>query len=238
MARNQNAKIERITETTLVIGVDIAKHKHVARCVDWRGLELGTPLYFENTREGLDRLWQWLEMLRIKEGKSSAIMGMEPRGHYWMVLAQYMEEHGVQVVHVNPAHVKKSKEFDVNSPSKNDVKDALTIARLVKDGRYMEPIIREGIYAELWSGRNQRERLMEDVHRTAGRIHNWLDRYFPEFLQGVFQQWDGKAALATLCAGWLPVDLSSMTPEQIVHMWKAAGVEKEGGRFPGSWSDE
>ncbi|MCL6576914.1 UPF0236 family transposase-like protein [Kyrpidia sp.] len=63
MARNQNAKIERVTEATLVIGVDIAKQKHVARCVDWRGLELGTPLFFENTREGLDR---WLACIVLE----------------------------------------------------------------------------------------------------------------------------------------------------------------------------
>jgi transposase len=226
MARNQNAKIERITEATLIVGVDIAKHKHVARCVDWRGIELGKPLTFENTREGLDRLWQWLENLRIHEGKSSVIVGMEPTGHYWMVLAQYMREHGVQVVHVNAAHVKKSKELDDNSPTKNDVKDALTIARLVKDGRYVEPVIPEGAFAELRSAMNQRERLLEDLHRTAGRIHNWLDRYFPEFVQGVFQRWDGKAALATLRAGWLPADIASMMPEQIVHMWKSSGVVK------------
>ena len=35
MAKNVNAKIQRITEGTLVIGIDIAKHTHVARSVDW-----------------------------------------------------------------------------------------------------------------------------------------------------------------------------------------------------------
>ncbi|KRE64114.1 hypothetical protein ASL11_23095 [Paenibacillus sp. Soil750] len=36
----------------------------------------------------------------------------------------------------DPLHVKKSKELDDNSPTKNDIKDAKVIAQLVKDGRY------------------------------------------------------------------------------------------------------
>jgi hypothetical protein len=39
---------------TLIIGVDIAKYKHVARAQDFRGLEFGAPFYFENTNTGFD----------------------------------------------------------------------------------------------------------------------------------------------------------------------------------------
>lgn len=66
------------------------------------------------------------------------------------------------MVHVNPSHVKKSKEFDDSSPTKNDVKDALTIARLVKDGRYQEPIIPAGVYAEL--------RMSVDKHYVSRKL--------------------------------------------------------------------
>ena len=38
-------------------------------------------------------------------------------------------------VHVNPHHVKKSKELYDNNPSKNDRKDPKVIAGLVKDVR-------------------------------------------------------------------------------------------------------
>jgi len=54
MTKNVNATIQRITEGTLIVGVDIAKHTHVARSVDWRGIELGKPLSFEHTRSGLE----------------------------------------------------------------------------------------------------------------------------------------------------------------------------------------
>ncbi|MCL6444439.1 MAG: IS110 family transposase [Alicyclobacillus sp.] len=226
MARNVNAKIQRITEGTLIVGVDIAKDTHVARCVDWRGIELSKPLTFENTSSGFANLVQWLTVAKHSSAKDQVIVGMEPTGHYWMTLSQFLRGNGIPVVHVNPSHVKKSKELDDNSPTKNDVKDALTIARLVKDGRYQEPIIPAGVYAELRNGMNEWERLNEDLKRVKNRVHRWLDRYFPEFIPTVFKQWDGKAALVTLRQGLLPVDIAQMSPEQIVHMWKEAGIQR------------
>ena len=49
----------------------------------------------------------------------------------------------------NPYHTKKSKELDDNSPTKCDKKDAITIARLVKDGRFFDPYLPQDVYAEL-----------------------------------------------------------------------------------------
>jgi hypothetical protein len=39
--------------------------------------------------------------------------------------------------------------------------------------------------------------------RVKGRIHNWLDRFFPEYTQ-VFKDWEGKASLITLSHFPLP----------------------------------
>ena len=38
MNYNQNHKIAQITSKTLVIGIDIAEHHHVARAQDYRGI--------------------------------------------------------------------------------------------------------------------------------------------------------------------------------------------------------
>jgi transposase len=50
------------------------------------------------------------------------IVGMEPTGYYLLNLAHYLKGKNIKFVVVNPMHVKKSKELDDNSPSKNDVK--------------------------------------------------------------------------------------------------------------------
>jgi len=38
MNYSQNKKILQLTDKTLIIGVDIAKYKHVARAQDFRGI--------------------------------------------------------------------------------------------------------------------------------------------------------------------------------------------------------
>ncbi|GMA63049.1 hypothetical protein GCM10025859_34890 [Alicyclobacillus fastidiosus] len=96
----------------------------------------------------------WIETLKVEHGFDNVILGVEPTGHYWMNLAQFLRHHGIGVVLVNPMHVKKSKELDDNNPTKNDRKDARVISQLVKDGRYSVPHIPEGIYAELRVGMN------------------------------------------------------------------------------------
>jgi transposase len=64
-------------------------------------------------------------------------------------LAQFLRKQGIQVVLANPMHVKKSKELDDNSPTRNDVKDAKVLAQLFKDGRYSEPNVLTDVYADL-----------------------------------------------------------------------------------------
>jgi transposase len=222
MNYNQNTKIAQITPQTLIIGVDIAKFKHVARAQDFRGLEFGKPLYFENTNSGFDGFLEWINQLMIQHDMEKVMVGMEPTGHYWLNLAHFLKEHSIKFVVVNPMHVKKSKELDDNSPTKNDVKDARVIAQLVKDGRYAEPQLPQGVYAELRVARKIRDLLSVDLQAVQGQIHNWLDRYFPEFLT-VFKDWEGKAALQLLKLNLLPNELIKLSNEEILnHVRQAA----------------
>ena len=219
MKYNQNQRILQVSESTLIIGADIAKFNHVARAQDFRGIEFGKALTFQNTRNGLNGLVYWIHTLMKEHQKSEVLFGIEPTGHYWMPLAEFLRKYGIKVVLVNPLHVKKSKELDDNSPTKNDIKDARVIAQLVKDGRYSEPHIPSEVYAELRVGMNMRDRLTEDLRRVQGRIHNWLDRFFPEFLT-VFKKWEGKAALLTLQSFPLPQEVVERGVAGIVLCWK------------------
>jgi transposase len=160
---SQNQRIERISENTLVIGTDIAKELHVARAFNFRGIELGKRILFTNEEDGLLNLLAWAESLKTQHQLDNVILGVEPTGHYWFSMFHFLIQRSIQVVLVNPHHVKKSKELDDNSPTKNDTKDAKVIARLVIDGRYSEPHLPEGIYADLRVFMNQYERLTGDL---------------------------------------------------------------------------
>lgn len=219
MNYNQNHKISQITPSTLIVGIDIAKDKHVARAQDDRGFEFGKRLVFDNRIHGFEQLLDWISRLQRENEKSKLIVGAEPTGHYWLSLAYYLKSKGVNFVLVNPMHVKKSKELDDNSPTKNDTKDARVIAQLVKDGRYSIPNLLDGIYAELREGIKIRDQLIKQLIIIEGRIQNHIQRYFPEF-NDVFKEWDGKTAFFTLREFPFPSDICQMTPEEVVVQWK------------------
>ncbi|MEH6944091.1 IS110 family transposase [Bacillus sp. JJ722] len=227
MNYNQNKKIAQITSETLIIGVDIAKFKHVARAQDFRGLEFGSPCFFENTKEGFCHFLDWISNLIQVQEMNQVIVGMEPTGHYWLNLAHVLKEQGIKFVAVNPLHVKKSKELDDNSPTKNDVKDARVIAQLVKDGRYAEPTIPQGVYAELRVAKKLRDLLTVDQQIVQGQMHNWIDRYFPEFLT-VFKNWEGKAALQLLKLNVLPHELVEFSDQELLTFLRKAVTRSVG----------
>ncbi|MDQ6600694.1 IS110 family transposase [Bacillus salipaludis] len=221
MNYNQNKKIAQITSQTLIIGVDIAKFKHVARAQDFRGIEFGSTCYFENTKEGFYHFLKWISEIKKEQSMDKVVVGMEPTGHYWFNLAHILKENEIKFVVVNPLHVKKSKELDDNSPTKNDVKDAKVIAQLVKDGRYAEPTIPQGVYAELRVAKKIRDLLTDDLQTVQGQVHNWIDRYFPEFLT-VFKKWEGKAALQFLKLYALPHEIIDFSDQELLtHLRKA-----------------
>lgn len=230
MNYTQNDKILSITEKTLVVGVDIAKEIHYARAFDYRGLELDKVFSFHNTREGLQLFQEWMSKVQREKNKYDVVVGMEPTGHYWFNLGHYLKYNKVRLVLVNPFHVKRSKELDDNSQTKNDRKDPKTIAKLIIDGRYSEPYIPEGVYSELRTAMDMRESKSKSIIRIKNKVIQWLDKYFPEF-NDVFGDWEGKAALITLKEFPTPEKIISTGVTGIVAAWKkevsrAVGVKR------------
>ncbi|MDF9839624.1 MULTISPECIES: IS110 family transposase [Paenibacillus] len=218
-SKKQNQRIIRISENTLVVGADIAKETHVARAIDFRGIELGKDCVFSNTRTGLEQLVQWMKELQREHAKSDVLFGIEPTGHYWFTLAEYLGRQGIPLVIVNPHHVHKSKELEDNSPTKNDYKDAKVIADLVRNGKYSEPKLPTSVYADLRILMNLREKIMVNFGQVQRRVQNWLDRFFPEYTQ-VFKDWEGKASRITLGEFPTPGEVVEMGTEAIVQRWK------------------
>lgn len=109
MNYTQNQKISQITPSTLIVGIDVAKEKHVARFQDDRGLEFGKRLIFENRIHGFQTLLDCVKRHQNDNHKDHVIFGMEPTGHYWLNLAYFLKAKGYDVVLVNPMHVKKKQ---------------------------------------------------------------------------------------------------------------------------------
>lgn len=110
-SKKQNQRITRISDKTLVVGADIAKETHVARAIDFRGIELGKDCTFSNTRIGLEKLVQWMKELQREHAKSDVLFGIEPTGHYWFTLAEYLGREGIALAVYNTAIEKAWKDY-------------------------------------------------------------------------------------------------------------------------------
>jgi transposase len=200
-------KLDMVTAGTLIVGVDIAKKVQWARFCDHAGREVEKALRFENTTEGFQSLLERIERLRITKRLFRVLVGMESTGHYQKTLIHYLKLNGYTVVLVNPYHTKRAKELDDNSQTKHDQKDALTIARLVKDGRFYECYQPEGCWADLRVLTAARLDIKHQENACKNRIHAILDEYFPEFEVVFKKPLTGKASLHLLQTCPLPADL-------------------------------
>lgn len=220
MNYTQNQKISQVTETTLIVGVDIGSETNFARAFNWRGQELSKKVFrFNNSQEGFQSFLAYINTYTTIASAQQIIVGCEPTGHYWFNLARYLEENNIKLALVNPYHVKQIKELDDNSPKKTDLKDPKTIAKLVVDGRYSYPYLPEGIYADLREAVSSRERIVKELNAITNRIKRWLKIYFPEYLV-VYKNFSAESGLTVLETVPLPQDIVQLGPEGVNQLWR------------------
>lgn len=228
MNSTQNKKISQVKETTMIVGVDVGSEKHFFRAFNWRGIELTRkPVPFSNSMEGFNSFYSTVVELMQKNNLEEAMVGIEPTGHYWFDLGQFMGGKNIRFVMVNPNHVHKSKELDDNSPSKNDRKDPRVIAGLVRDGRYFYSYMPTGVYAELRNASNRRFVLVEEQTRAKNRLQKWIAVYFPEY-RGIYTRIDSKGGLLVLKHAATPDEIVSLGVDGIIGIWKSEKLRGNG----------
>lgn len=216
----QNQRIQQITTAHLVIGIDMAKETHVAQATNFRGIVVSKRhLSFSNSIEGFEKLNRWMTELLQKHRLKRLIIGMEPTGHYWFNLANWLSDKGIHVVMVNPATTKRNKENRDNSQSKNDPKDALTIADSVSRGFYYEYTRQSLVFQRLKTIMSDREFWVTCSVRLQNRIVRWLDIRFPEY-PSVFKDWTCKRSMATLKTFPCPQDLENYIVHDVIDAWR------------------
>lgn len=225
--RTSNLTQIRATHT-LLVGVDIAKKTDWARMLDGQtGIEVDTAFKFKNNTEGFARLLGKMSRTKERIEAENIIVAMEPSGHYWKPLASYLSKAGITVVIVNPYHVKKQKELDDNSPTKNDRKDALIIANLAWEGRFSRCYLPEGIWAELRGYTQSRWQQKRKLNAALNNLVAIADEYFPEYTE-VFKDLLGKASMHILAHRPFPADIIKLTEEELAQELKAASNGRVG----------
>ena len=181
MKANKKAKLDLIDDNTLIVGIDIGKRKHHARFINLRGYELGKVFSFTNNRDGMEKAIAEIEKAKKQNNLAKAVIGLEPSGHYWKASAHYLSSQGYKLALVNPYHIKKTKEIDDNCQTKNDRKDPILIAKLVRDGDFFNPNLSSGIYAEIRRMYRLRLKAKKSLVRQKTALKILLDEYFPEY---------------------------------------------------------
>ena len=217
--KRQHQLIERITDQHLVVGIDIAQEAHVARAVNFRGIVLGEPLSFPNNVDGFSSLLHWIRNLQSSYNLAKTVIGMEPTGHYWHNVSRWLSDHNCEVVLVNPHLVKKNKENRDNTPSKSDIKDALVIADMVKNGYYAFIRSTSEEFEKLRVLMSNRDFIVKRLVSAVNQINRWVDIVFPE-LRKVFKNITCVGSLATLRLFPTPAELRELLPQDIISQWK------------------
>jgi transposase len=214
---------------SLFIGVDLGGSHHAAIVLDERGQRLAR-FSFTATRAGFEQLAKRRRDLINKHNAGDAIVGMEPSGRHWMLLAADLEQRDVPYVLVNAytAHVyRRSVSLD---RSKDDFRDAFTIADLIRIGNFTRTRLQHGEYAELRELAHRYGRIRDDIACAKNELRSILMCVFPE-INHLLPDVDSLIARSILRTCAVAYAIRQMTLEEFTDRVRAA---YQGHMFPAS----
>lgn len=214
-----NCTAKRLAElklNTLLVGIDIGKKQHACIVMDLRAKVL-TRFKFSNSRRGFERLLEKVEATRREAQADHLLFGMEPTGHYWRNLAYFLDGRGYRFRLVNPFTLKRHREGQDLSRTKNDYRDAAMVAELLRTGKFTLTRLTLGRRAELRRTFILYTRLVDDRARQKNLLRGVLDCLFPEFTQ-VFKDPLRLTARAVLLACPAPDKIRGRSLEEFVSL--------------------
>ena len=205
---------KRFNDAVLVVGIDIGKERHVA-VADGPGGVVTKPLAVGNTLADFEKLVTWIRQVSSQLGTTEVIIGMEPTGHYWKPLGEWLQRHGFTLRLVSPVLTKRAKDMLDGSPLKSDSKDAAVIAELIRQG-YSRPISsQQPVFQELRYLAEMRQRLVRERTALLNRLHRLLDLLFPE-LVNLFCRLDIPTVLTLLTVAPTPVQVLALGRTELI----------------------
>jgi transposase len=213
----QAERRQKISKNTLIVGVDIGSEFNAMALMNEAGEILGRYPKIYNSRGGFEQFKEIIEVIKRKKGFKRILIGMEPTGHYWRKIAYYAKGRGYDVRFIRTTAVRHQRELDESSSAKTDMRDAVTIANVMREGKYIDTVIADGIYRQLRMLAHVRENMQRYNTGTKHRLSAILDDYFPE-LKDVFWSMTAKGLLAVLEACPFPEDVIKCGVEQMAEL--------------------
>ena len=220
-------RVKMIKEGTLIVAIDIGMVSNHGCCVAADGRSTKT-FKFDNTREGLDRLWNMVLASKARFQCNEIIIGYESTGPYGEPLIHYLKQKPATIVQVNPLHTKRMREINDNSPLKTDRKDPRVIADVIRIGHSLSVVVPEGDAAYLRRLNNARERHVRERTALLNQLQQFVFLIFPEFTR-IIKTIYSKTALYILKKYTTPAKICSVNVEKLGEEMRRQSMGKFGG---------
>ena len=161
------------------IGIDVAKAKHDLSIIDEHGEIIEKNFRFENSFSGFQQLKIRLECLPQFINDKIRI-ALEDTGHYAYNLLAFLRKQGYQTFTYNPLLIKEFARSLSLRKTKTDKKDAITIARKLREDVAPERFKAETSIQELKFLTRHQSRLIHSRSKAKTYYVRLLDLMFPE----------------------------------------------------------
>jgi len=171
----------RQSERYLIVGIDVAKHKHHAFFGTAGGQTIHKRLIVENNASGFEHLLEFVQLYMNTYNRDRVVFGVEPTSSYHKPLAEFLITNGYLVVYATSEAVKNNRKLLDGRWDKNDTKDAANVADLISQGKCQYYDLPQMALRDIRGLLLLRKRLKKQEHGIGVRIRNNLvAQYFPE----------------------------------------------------------
>lgn len=195
----------------LYLGIDIAKHNHVASLLDENAKPLFKAFSFSNTIDGANSLIEKLS--NFITTTADVEVGMEATGHYWLSVYSFLVEKGYTVHVVNPIQTDGWRKGTEIRKRKTDIIDSVLIADLIRYGDFVETSLSDEDTMSLRNLSRFRNYIVSSIGDLKRKVICVLDQVFPEY-QSVFSDIFGKTSRELLSHFQTADDFENITAEQ------------------------
>lgn len=187
---------KQLPDRSLIVGLDIGKRRHAAWMIDPETRPLGKSKV-PATPAGIADMLHRAERARVKAQLDRTLVALEPTGHLWMLIANDLEQRGIDYLVVHPISVWRSREIREYSYAKDDFRDASLIAELAAQLHFTQARLRDPLWQTMRSLAYERFGLVELRSRAYQEVGAHLEVIFPNY--PVFHRLSlaSKAVLAT-----------------------------------------
>lgn len=166
----------------IYVGIDVAKDKHDCFIVTSEGEVIKDVFTFKNNLSGFQTFFASIPDVPLDK----IIVGLEATGHYSINLANFISNHHLPLVVLNPLQTNLFRKAQTLRKSKTDKIDAKLIALMLQTGNFESHTNSSYHLAELKSLTRHKSRIKENRSKYKISLIRILDIMFPELASTVY----------------------------------------------------